>query len=37
VEQEQAAIARQWKGKQTSAAMNQYTTIDKLLEVVFFV
>jgi hypothetical protein len=37
LEQEEAAIARQRQGKHVSAAMNQHTTIEELLKVVFSV
>jgi hypothetical protein len=37
VEQEEVAIARQRSSKRVSAAMNQHTTIEELLEGVFSV
>jgi hypothetical protein len=37
VEQEEAAVARHWRGKHVSAATNQHATIEELLEAVFSV
>jgi hypothetical protein len=37
VEQEDAAVARQWNCKQISAATNKHVTTEELLEIVFYV